>query len=541
MPGVLNGGSARSGGAPARAARLLGRPATTGRCTIPPVVDSRRDAWGEAYDAAATLAGWWRWLGVDPSAGQCSVADAIEGARVGVIVAGARGGKSRLFGAAALLRAAVRVDVAHLGAGESAVGLVVAPDVRLAAQVIRYVEGFVVEHEAMRALAVKSRGEFATIDRVTLARPCDDGEEREVVIQSLPATRGGSAVRGRSLVDAYLDECAFFRDENSAVNDAEIYRAILPRLLPGAQIRLGSTPWGQSGLLFDLWRAHHDRPTRAIVAVRAPTLALRDDEWIREIVAQERDRDPDNARREFDAEFLSTAGGAFFPPDVLRAAVDDGRPSCGPEAEPRALGGRVGCGVDFAFRSDSSAIVVAQAGLAGGPVSVSYVAERRPAEGRPLRPSEVVHEFAAIAQAYRAPSLLSDGHYLETVREIVGAHGLDVESAPEGQAGKARTYVAVRQALLAGRLRLPDDPRLLAQLRAVEATPQPGGGLSIGVARRAGQGHGDLVSALVLAVWSLLRDDGEAERFAVPSRWAPSPDACRDEAPTDDDDAPAWV
>jgi hypothetical protein len=66
---------------------------------------------------------------------------------------------------------------------------------------------------------------------------------------------------------------------------------------------------------------------------------------------------------------------------------------------------------------------------------------------------------------------------------------------------QASTHTWARALLHEGRLRLPNHPRLLQQLRDVVSKPTPGGGLSITSSRRAGTGHGDLVTAMVLAVY----------------------------------------
>ena len=61
-----------------------------------------------------------------------------------------------------------------------------------------------------------------TADSVTIERP--DG--RRVVIECLPATRGGSAVRGRSLVGAVLDESAFFLGTRTRARWSTTWRSI---------------------------------------------------------------------------------------------------------------------------------------------------------------------------------------------------------------------------------------------------------------------------------------------------------------------------
>src|SRR5262249_41632876 len=143
-----------------------------------------------------------------------------------------------------------------------------------------------------------------------------------VSIECLPATRGGSALRGRTLVSAVLDEAAFFRSDDYQVNDQEIFRAVAPRVLPGGIGHVGSTPRTEGGPLHEEFSRNFADPKTAIAA-HAPTLLMNPAKRLE--VERERERDPENARREFDAEFLPRGAGAFFDPVALKQAVDPDR------------------------------------------------------------------------------------------------------------------------------------------------------------------------------------------------------------------------
>jgi hypothetical protein len=402
-----------------------------------------------------------------------------------VAVCGARGGKSYVLCALRLLHLALTVPLASLAPGEVASGLIVAPDLRLARQTLRFALGAAKATRKIAAL-IESQG----IDGFTIRR--EGG--RSVSLECLPATRGGSAVRGRSLVGAVLDECAFFRDEDYQVNDAELFKAIAPRIMPEGQVILASTPWAEGvGLLAELFAANHGAP-RTALAAHAPTLLLRNDVRTRAMVARERERDPDNAAREFDAEFMTAGAGLFFDPKAIAAAVDPDLVL--PLAASPAMTATIGA--DFGFRSDSSALVATL--FDGRTCHVADVVELRPAKGRPLQPSAVVAAFAERAKAFGCAAVISDRHYEEAIREHLAAERLRLDPAPDGNTGKVETYTRARALLNEGRVRLPNHPRLLNQLRSITGRPTPGGGLSIAAPRRGASGHGDIVSALVLAL-----------------------------------------
>jgi hypothetical protein len=410
--------------------------------------------------------------------------------RVIVTKKGARIGGT-LRNALRVLHLGLTVDVSRLAPGEAAYGVIVGPDMRLAGQAFRFIEG-AIDRTPYLAGMVVSR----TTTSITIRRE----DRRLIVIECLPASVGGSAIRGRSLCCLMMTEGAFFRDEQFAVNDVEIYRAGLPRVLPGGQVLIESTPWASMGLLHELFSANWAAPTTGF-AMHCPTLLMRgDDPQLVEDIARERERDQDNARREFDAQFLDAGTGAFFDAAAIDQAVDVDRT----DSAPKRDGALVTAGADFGFRNDSSALAIVQA--LKGTFHVDHLAEVRPSKGSPLKPSAVVRSFAQEARPYGCDTLIADSHYRESINEHLEAAGLFLQSAPEGQAGKAETYVRARALINEGRVRLPNNPRLIRQLKEVVSTPTPGGGLSISSPRWRSGGHGDLVSALVLAIFVAARN-----------------------------------
>ncbi len=157
-------------------------------------------------------------------------------------------------------------------------------------------------------------------------------------------------------------------------------------------------------------------------------------------------------------------------------------------------------GADIGLVNDPS--VLAGVDDARGYLQLVELVEMKPRKGAPLRLSAVIERFAAVMKRYCATTFLADGHVREPAREFAEQHGVTIAAAPEGQKGKAESYIACRKAMAEGRLRIPDHTRLRAQLASVISRPLPGGGLGITTPRRAGLAHGDLVSALVLAHWS---------------------------------------
>ncbi len=235
-------------------------------------------------------------------------------------VCGGRGGKSYIIIALRLVFGALTRDLRSLAPGQKAVALIIAPNPKLRNEVVAYAMGAMRSKPELNAMLVLPKGkkQDSPADSFGIRRP--DGHL--VLFEAGVAARGGYGGRGRSLTDFAQDESCFFRDSAFQVNDAEIYKAASPRVLPGGQSILASTPWAEAGLLYDFWVRNWGKPGDALVA-HAPTLVLHDTEFTRDIVAREYARDPDNADREFGAKFMTGGTSIFFPPNEIERALDE--------------------------------------------------------------------------------------------------------------------------------------------------------------------------------------------------------------------------
>jgi hypothetical protein len=404
--------------------------------------------------------------------------------RTVAVRAGGRAGKTSRLLAPKALHAAWTTPLPTLQHGEVASALIVAPDMKLARQALSFVVGYADRSPVMRDAIVGK----PTTDSVTLERP--DG--KRVRVEVLAATRGGRAVRARTLVFAGMDEAAFFYAEGTGVvNDQDVYDAVYPRVVPGGQVWVVSTPWLKGiGLLETLIEAGS---TDAALAVSAGTRPL-NPTWDPDgrIEREMRAADPEKAAREIDGVPLSGSAASFFEPDAIDRAVDRAL------TVPRraAPGEQITAGGDFAFRRDSAALAVVHRD--GRTMRVGDLYELRPVQGAPLKPSDTVRAFAARLLTHAGLQyLVADGHYRETVYEFLSESGLSFKLAP---ASPADAFIKARAAFREGLVRIPNHPRLIAQLKSVRGRENPGGGMSI-MLPRDGTGHCDLVSALVLALW----------------------------------------
>lgn len=423
-----------------------------------------------------------------------------------------RGSGKTTISAAWNIYVAVTANLDRCGPGDIPVAVTVAPDKATAKLSIRMAREMMRANSNLNALVLESSEE-----RIDIRRP--DG--RRVAIEAFAASRGGSSVRGRSILTFLLDEAEFFRSDDSGaylINDRDIYGALMPRLLPGGKGIFLSTPWPVETMMAEEFTKNFGKPKNA-VAVKATTLLMRgDDQEIVAIVEQELERDPDNARREYFCEVDALSDGSFFDAGALTASTD----AVSAWPIPRNPLWAVSAGADFAFKSDSSTLTIVQ--FDGHRYRLAEAVELRPRRGQPLKPSEVCREFAQVLKRYGLTQLVADGHYREALKEHLGSYGINIIPAPEGVRGKMEVFTRTKAVLHEGLCTIPDNhdgKRLIEQAKTVVAKPAAGGTLTIRMPRRVGTAHGDLVSAWTLAVHHLAYSSAASEKPSVPQWGTP--------------------
>lgn len=429
-----------------------------------------------------------------------------------VVVIGGRSGKTYLMIAIRALHLALTVDLSRLAPGEQAYGNIVAADLDLADQALRFVRGAINSRPELKAIASDGDKEDSKADAITITRRDGRSAGRRAVIKCRSSTgKGGKTGRGRSLFFFGMDEAALFLDSDYKYNDKEVFRANNPRVMAGGQTVVSSTPYTETGVLYEFWKREFGAPETAMVA-HAPTRLMRTDPLILSQVDIEYARNPENAKREFGAEFMSSHESQFFDGNAIKAAVDPGlvlgaRPLPGTE---------VVVGADFGFEVNSSTLSVVH--RKANVARVAELLEFRPAPGSPLKPSVVCASFAEAMRPHGATTMMADAHYRESVREHLENANIVLRSAPEGLGGKAEAYTRAREQLHEGRVKLPNDERLLRQLALVRSRPLSGGRLSVSQEKTPDGSHGDLVSALVLALY---QGSGHTVEAATPTRDSP--------------------
>jgi hypothetical protein len=444
-----------------------------------------------------------------------------------VAVCGGRAGKTYILESLRLLHLALTVPL-NMAPGEVASAPIIQPDLDLAEQALNYVMGALESKPALAAM-VTDRHKGKSVD-VTRA----DGSTVEIVCRA--ASAKGRTGRGRTLVGFALGEAAFFRDADSGqVNDQDIFDALTVRVVEGGQGIVSSTPFAMAGLLYNLFVANHPDPSVAgivaaveddeaaediedadipeALAIHAPSLVLRDnDAKLARMVAKAYRRNATNASREYGALFMSAGTSLMFDANSLNAAIRKTVLPLTPQP-----GDRVSAGGDTGFEKNSSTLVVVHQRTApvldaNGKQAVSEkgtpktqqryltaeIYEKKPEGGVPLKPSLVVKDFAEVMGRHGCKYFLADGHYRATVLEHLAGTGITFVDAPSTPAD---AFVRANALLREGLVDVPNDKRLVRQLRETLKRPKPGGGMSVILPKWKSGEHGDLAAAWVLAVY----------------------------------------
>jgi hypothetical protein len=179
------------------------------------------------------------------------------------ICAGRRSGKNSI--ASMLAAWSAGVEEAHLGRlrpGEMASVLCLACDRDQATIVKSYAQSYFTAIDSLRGKVTQGTKNGLALDNAA-----------EIII----ATKNYRQARDRTVLLAILDECAFWRNENSATPDVETFRAIMPSLatLPDSMLIGICSPYRKSGLLFEKWKAHYGKDDDRTLAIQAESLQLK--------------------------------------------------------------------------------------------------------------------------------------------------------------------------------------------------------------------------------------------------------------------------
>jgi hypothetical protein len=416
-----------------------------------------------------------------------------------VILSGIRTGKS-LLAAALAVRAALTCDLSKLRPGEVARVSVLSLTVDLGRVVFGHIYGTVSSSKLLSPLKMAEQA-----DSVMLRHPSG----RDVEIKVVAGARAGASLVARWSAGCIFDEAPRMQgEEDGIVNYDDARRAVLGRLLPGAQLVAIGSPWAPRGPIYEAVKEHAGKPTAQLVVVRAPAPAMNPVWWTPERVERLRLQDETAYRTDVLGEFSDPETALISTAELDRAT-----------RKGDLVLGRVP-GLDYVAAMDPGTrgnawtlVVVTRMRREGRALSVCVLARQwQGSKSDPLDPDKVLGEVALELKAYGLRDVWTDQLAADFVRSIGLRHDLGVCPEVTTARSKNEMFESMRMRLADSGLEIPDDPTVRADLLSIRKRVATSGGFTIELPRTADGRHADYAPALALACSRGMREPPEEVR-----------------------------
>lgn len=414
------------------------------------------------------------------------------------VLSGIRTGKS-LLAAALAVRASQTCDLSKLGPGEIPRVSVLSLTTDLGRVIFDHVVGNVMAKPALKALVI---GE-PTTDSVTLRHPSN----RPVEIKVVAGSRAGASLVARWSAGCIFDEAPrMVGADDAVVNFDDARRAVLGRLLPGAQLVWIGSPWAPFGPIYDLTLEHWGKPSERLVIVRAPAPAMNPVYWTAERVEKLRQQDPTTHRTDVLAEFADPESALLSSMEIEAATRS------GPLVLRRAAGHTYTAAMDPGTRGNAWTLAIATRDARGKRI-VALTRQWIGSKTDPLSPDFVLQEIANVCRPYGVETVITDQWSSDALRAIAERYELYLRVETITAARKVEIYENLRARLANGEVELPPDPQVRADLLSLRKQVTQNG-IAIVLPRGSDGRHADYAPAVALAI---------AEPVAEPEALPPNP------------------
>jgi hypothetical protein len=364
-------------------------------------------------------------------------------------VVGRRGGKGRAAAIPAAYLACYRNYAPYLAAGQWGLLPVIAGSKEQAGEMMDYLGGLFEKPPLSYLVEHRTETEIRLVTRV------------EIKVRAASFR----TVRAPTVVAAIVDEVAYWRTDDGSRNpDSEIMRALRPAMatIPGSLLLGLSSPYAQRGVLWDAYDCHYGVEGDRVLVWQAPTDVMHPapaGSHLRTVIDRAYADDPVAARAEYGGEFRADIQ-AYVPPQVVDSAVQAGVREVPPDPlRPRH---------HYAFLDPSG----------GGPDAYA-LAIAHPEEGGmlaldlcqqwaitpELNTMDVTAQAAGMLKRYGIKVATGDRYAGEWPADALRAHGITYVVS---ERNKSQLYVDALALLNGGRIRLLDNPVLIAQLKSLD-------------------------------------------------------------------------
>jgi hypothetical protein len=356
-------------------------------------------------------------------------------------VVGRRSGKTKAAATAAVYLSALCDHSGQLAAGERAVLPLLSATTWQATRAFNLIRGVFAGSPALASLI-----EGETAGELRLRNAVD--------IVCRPASF--RTIRGATAIGFVADEVGFWYSAEQARNpDTEIFNAMRPALATlGGPLLVVSSPYAKRGELWNAFRRDYrfDGDPKIVVINAAsrrmnPTLS-------ESVVGRAYERDPQAAASEFGGTFRTDVSG-FLDFALVDAAVDRGVLVRPPQPN-----------IDYRSACDPSGGAHDSFTLAichddGETAVLDCLVEIK----SPFNPTAAVADMAKTLAAYRLTSTVGDKYAAGWVVDAFAKVGVKYEHS---ERNRSQAYLDALPLFTAGRVRLLDNPRMVAQFAALE-------------------------------------------------------------------------
>jgi hypothetical protein len=352
-----------------------------------------------------------------------------------------RTGKDSAASAIAAHAGAFFNQQSRLRPGERASILCLACDQAQATIILNYIKSYFADIPMLRSMVV---------------RETKTGVELSNGVDILVVTNDFRSIRGRAILLVILDECAFYRSENSASPDIEVYNAIRPALasLPGSRIIGISSPYRKAGLLWNKYRQHFGQDGDDVLVIQSDVRTL-NPTISEEYVSKALEEDPAAAAAEVLGQFRDDVGG-YVSLELIEAAVDRGVVV----RQPRR-GVTYHAGLDPSGGARDSFAAAVSSRDENGAIVLDCLLEIR----APFNPSSATEQIAAMLKAYGITTATSDRYAAEWPVDAFRKCGIALRASDRD---RSAIYADALPLFTSGRARLLDNPRLVNQFVSLE-------------------------------------------------------------------------
>ena len=359
------------------------------------------------------------------------------------LICGRRSGKSFIVALVAAYLATFINWKQFLKPGERGMVVIIASDRKQARAIFNYLTAFITGIPLLNKMVTRKTNEIFELSN-----------QVSIEIQ----TASFRSVRGYTIVAALLDEVAFWSDENSTNPDKEILTALRPAMatIPGAMLFAASSPYYESGILYEAYDEYYGKDDKGIIVWKGPTWDM-NPTIPKEFFEKEKQKDPIAFMSEYGAVFRKGAQG-LFTREILDSVMMKNRYELPYNSDYEYI-----AFVDPSGGiSDSFALAIAHED--NGKRVLDLIREYKP----PFSPDQVACEIAEIVRSYGLTEVIGDNYAGEWPKEAFSKYDITYIKSPMV---RSSIYSELIPKINSGEVKLLDNEELYMQLLGLVRRP----------------------------------------------------------------------